>query len=150
MMASFSAFGGNLPSIALIFWNGLSCVTVSPRTVSMFFSPIFVCCSGDLGVHLLLGGRGGISGFEVIWCSQPFQYFRWDRLCINTVSSIWYMFQNDGTQDLFSFLAVCWKPSFAQFVLLTISVPVCILYVEACTMGYRVDSEVHLQTNEDL
>ena len=31
--------------------------------------------------------------------------------------------------DLFSFLAVCWKPSFAQFILcfLTISVPVCFL-----------------------
>ena len=49
---------------------------------------MFVCCSGDLSVHLLQGGRGGISGSEVVSCSHPFQYFRWHRLCINTVSSI--------------------------------------------------------------
>ena len=30
------------------------------------FSPMFVFCSGDLVVHLLQGGRGGISGSEVI------------------------------------------------------------------------------------
>ena len=58
-------------------------------------------------------------------------------------------FQNYGTQDLFSFLAVGWKPSFAQFLLyfLTISVPVGFLKVEAGTMRYRV--EFHLQTNDD-
>ena len=50
-------------------------------------SPMFVCCSGDLVVHLLQGGRGGISGSEVVTCSHPFQYFSWNRLCINTVSS---------------------------------------------------------------
>ena len=33
--------------------------------------------------------------------------------------------------------------------LLTIAVTVCFLKVEAGMMGYRVDSEVHLQTNED-
>ena len=81
---------------------------------------MFVCCSGDLRFHLLQGGRGGISGSEVVSCSYHFQYFRWNRLCINTVSSRRYMsgccFQKDGTQDLFSFLAVCWKPSFAQFI----------------------------------
>ena len=32
-------------------------------------SPMFVCCSDDLGVHLLQGGRGGISGSEVVSCS---------------------------------------------------------------------------------
>ena len=60
-------------------------------------------------------------------------------------------FPNDGTQDLFSLLLVCWKPSFAQFVLYlrTISVTVCLLLVEADTMGYRVHSEVHLKTNKD-
>ena len=29
-------------------------------------SPTFVCCPGDLVVHLLQGGRGGISGSEVV------------------------------------------------------------------------------------
>ena len=32
------------------------------------------CCSGDLVVHLLKGGRGGISGSEIVSCSHPFQY----------------------------------------------------------------------------
>ena len=36
---------------------------------------MFVCCSGDLIVHLLWGWRGGIFGSEVISCSHPFQYF---------------------------------------------------------------------------
>ena len=44
MMASFSAFGGDFPSIALIvlhsLWKGLSCGPVSPRTVSIFFSDV--------------------------------------------------------------------------------------------------------------
>ena len=40
--------------------------------------------------------------------------------------------------------------SFSQFILylLTISVPVCFLQGEVGTMGYGVDNEVHLQTNE--
>ena len=49
------------------------------------------------------------------------------------------------------FLTVNLKPSFALtfLYLLTISVPVFLLYVEAVRMGYMVDSEVHLQPNED-
>ena len=49
-----------------------------------------------------------------------------------------------------SSLAVGWKPSFAQLVfnLSTVSVPVFRFQVDAGTM-YRVDSDVHLQTNED-
>ena len=50
-------------------------------------SPVFICSSGDLVVHLLQGGRGGISGSEVVSCSHPFQYFRWNRFRINTVLS---------------------------------------------------------------
>ena len=42
-------------------------------------SLMFVCCFGDLVVHLLQGGRGGISGAEVVSCSHHFQYFRWKR-----------------------------------------------------------------------
>ena len=73
-------------------------------------SPMFVCSSRDLVVHLLQGGRGWISRSEVVSCSHLFQYFRWNWFRINTVSSRGYMsrccFHNDGTQDLFSFLAV--------------------------------------------
>ena len=49
------------------------------------------------------------------------------------------------------FLAVDRKPSFAQFVfnLSTVSVPVFLFQVDAGTMLYRVDSDVHLQINED-
>ena len=39
-------------------------------------SPVLSCSSGDLVVHLLQGGRGGNSGYEVVSCSHPFQYFR--------------------------------------------------------------------------
>ena len=54
-------------------------------------------------------------------------------------------FQNDGTQDLFSFLAVGWMGSLAHLVLnlLTISVPVVLLYVEAAAMTYKIYSVVH-------
>ena len=41
--------------------------------LSPCFSPMFVCCSGNLVVHLLQDGRGGISKFEVISCPHPFQ-----------------------------------------------------------------------------
>ena len=54
-------------------------------------SPVFICSSDDLVVHLLQGGRGGISGSEVVSCSHPFQYFRLNWLRINTVSSRGYM-----------------------------------------------------------
>ena len=72
-------------------------------------------------------------------------------LClVNTVSFISLGFKNDGTQDLFCFLAVGWKPSFAQRVLYlsTVSVPICPFQVDAGTMLYRVDSYAHLQSNE--
>ena len=64
---------------------------------------------------------------------------------------MWCCFQNEGTHNIVSFLAVGWKSSFAHVVLylLTIWVPVCLLLVEAVTMGYRVDSEFNLKTNED-
>ena len=66
MMALFSAFGGDFPSIALIVLHslkGLTCSPVSPRTVSMFV--VLVC-------HLLQGGHGRISRSEVIACSHIF------------------------------------------------------------------------------
>ena len=64
---------------------------------------------------------------------------------------VYCCFNNDGTQDLFSFLAVGRKPYFAQLVfhLSTLSVPVCFFQVNAGTMFYRVESNVHLQTNDD-
>ena len=73
-------------------------------------SPMFVCSSGDLVVHRLQGRLGWISRSEVVSYSHLFQYFRWNWFRINTVSSRGYMsrccFQNDGIQNLFSFLAV--------------------------------------------
>ena len=113
VMASFSAFGGDLPFIAFIVLHSLegSVLWSSVSTNCLHvFSSMFVCSSGDLVVHLLQGGRGWISISEVVSCSHLFQYFRWNWFRINTVSSRGYMsrccFQNDGTQDLFSFLAV--------------------------------------------
>ena len=53
-------------------------------------------------------------------------------------------FKNNGTQDLFSFLAVSRKQSFAQLVfnLSTVSVPVCIfrLMLVRCCIGVIVTS----------
>ena len=51
-------------------------------------SPVFICSSGNLVVHLLQGGLGGISGSDVVSCSHPFHYFCWNWFRINTVSSI--------------------------------------------------------------
>ena len=34
--------------------------------LSLCVSPMFVCCSGDLVIHLCQGGRGGISGCLVL------------------------------------------------------------------------------------
>ena len=91
VMASFSALGNDFPSIALIvlhslegsvLWSSVStnCLhelsTNCLHELSPCVSPMFVCCSGDLGIHLLQGGRDGISGSEVVSCSHPFQYFR--------------------------------------------------------------------------
>ena len=55
------------------------------------------------------------------------------------------------TRNIFSFLSVGRKPSFAQLVfhISTVSVTVCLFQVNAGTMLYWVDSDVHLQTNED-
>ena len=101
MMASFSV---KIPNSSPQF--GRVCIVVQCRhELPPCVSLMFVCCSGDLVVHLLQGGRGVISGSEVVSCSHPFQYFCWNRLCIDTVSSR--------------------------------------------LMGYGVDSEVHLQTNEN-
>ena len=113
-MASFSAFGGDLLYIALIVLHELSpCL-----------SPMFIWCFGDLVVYLFQGRRGRISRSEIISCSHLFQYIWWDWLCIETVSSrvymVWCCVQKDGTQDLFSLLAVGWKLSLSSY-LLTIS-----------------------------
>ena len=60
-------------------------------------------------------------------------------------------FKNNGTQDLFSFLVVSWKPSFAQLVfnLSTVSFPVYLFQVDAGTLLYRGDCDVHMKSNED-
>ena len=65
VMASFSAFqlGRICPMVQCL-----------PK-LSPCVSPVLICSSGDLVVHLLQGGRGGISGSEVVSCSHPFQFF---------------------------------------------------------------------------
>ena len=77
-MASFSVFGSDLPPIALIVIHSLEesvlCSSVSTNCLRCF-PPMFFCCSGDIVVHLLHGGRGWISRSEFISCSHPFQYF---------------------------------------------------------------------------
>ena len=62
-----------------------------PYKQSPCISPMLVCCSGDLVVHLLQGGRGGISRPEDISCFHAFQYFCWGRFCITTLSSRGYI-----------------------------------------------------------
>ena len=111
----------------------MSCGPVSPRAVSMFFSDVrflvlvissFICCRvGEVGSLDLRSSRALIvsnisarTGYVLTLC-RP-EGIRCDAV-----------FRMMVTQDLFSFLAVCWNPSFAQFILdlPTISVPVCFL-----------------------
>ena len=87
-------------------WFAVYCLDSSPQfgrvypvvqclhELSPCISPMFVCCSGDLIVHLLQRRRCGISGSEVVSCSHPFQYFHWNRICINTVLSRGYIFSS--------------------------------------------------------
>ena len=93
VMASFLAFGGDLPYIAFIVLHSLegSVLWSSVSTNCPCVSPVFICSSGDLAVHLLQGGRGGIARSDVVSCSHPFQYFHWNWFRINTVSSREYM-----------------------------------------------------------
>ena len=73
-MASFSSFGGDFPSIAFIVLQfGRICPMVQClHRLSPCVSPVFSCSSGDLVVHLLQDGRGGISGSEAVSCSHPY------------------------------------------------------------------------------
>ena len=131
MMASFSAFGGDFPSIALIVLHSLEGFVLG-SSVSTNCLHVFLRCSFVVLVisSFICCRAGAVGSLDLRYY---FQYFHWYRLCINTVSSRCYMplwcVQNDGTHDLFAFLGVCWKPSFAQFILylVTISVPVCFL-----------------------
>ena len=64
MIASFSAFGVDLPSIALIVLHSFCriCLVIQRlNKLSPLLSFMFVRCSGDLIVHLWQGGRGWIS-----------------------------------------------------------------------------------------
>ena len=63
MIASFSALGVDLPSIALIVLHSFVKSVLwskSPQTVSTFVLCTFVRYSGDLIVHPLQGGRGSL------------------------------------------------------------------------------------------
>ena len=53
--------------------------------LSPLLSFMFVRYSSDLIVHLLQGGRGRVSGSEVISCSHIFQYLCWNRLWCSMV-----------------------------------------------------------------
>ena len=85
MIASFSAMGVDLRSIALIVLHSFvgSVLRSNVSTNCLHFC----LYSGDLIVHLLQGGRGRVSGSEVISCYHLFQYLCWNRLCIESVSS---------------------------------------------------------------
>ena len=117
--------------------------------LSPLLSFMFDRYSGDLIVYLLEGGQGRVSGADLS------QYLCWNLLCVESVSSRGYVvsccFKNDGTQDLFSFLAVGRKLYFAQIVfnLSTVSAAVCLFHVDTGTMLWRVDSDCYLQTKED-
>ena len=100
MIASFSTFGGDLPFIALtvlrslegsVLWSSVSTNCLHELSPCFFSDVRWLVNSGDLVVHLLQGGRDVISESEVVSCSHSVQYFRWNRLCINTVSSSWNM-----------------------------------------------------------
>ena len=153
-----SAVGDYLLSIALIVLHSLegSVVRSSVPTncLHMFLRcsfvvlviSAFICCrAGEVGSldlrssrALIISNISAATGSVLIRC-------RPEGICRDAA------FRRMVRKIFSPFLAVCWKPSFAQFMLylLTISVPVCFLLVEAGTMGYVVDSEVYLQTNED-
>ena len=76
-MASFSAFGGDLPYITLIVLHSLEGSVLCLHELSPCVSLMFLC-SGDLVVHLLQGGRGVITGSEIVSCCHLFQYFLWN------------------------------------------------------------------------
>ena len=94
MMASFSAFGDDFPSIALIVLHSLE-GAVLWSSVSTNYLHVFLRCSFVvLVISSFICCRArevGSLGTEVISCSHYFQYFRWDRFCIDTVSSRGYM-----------------------------------------------------------
>ena len=102
VMDSFSAFGGDLPSIAFIvlhslersvLWSSVStkCLHVFLRCsfVVLVISSFICCRAGEVGSLDLRSSRA---------------------LILSNISAGVYMscccFQNDGTQDLFSFLVV--------------------------------------------
>ena len=135
MVASFSAFASDLPSIALIVLHSLEgsvmWSSVSTNCLHAFLRCSFVvlvilsfsgCTAGKVGsldlkssCGLILSNISAATSSVLVRCHP-------EGIC-----------RDDGTQDLFSFFVVCWKPSFAQFILYLL------------TMGYRVDSKVHLQ-----
>ena len=51
--------------------------------LSSLLSFMFICCSGNLIVHLWQGGRGWISWSEIISCSHLSQYLCWNWLCVD-------------------------------------------------------------------
>ena len=106
----------------------------------------FICCrAGEVGSLDLRSSRALIfsnisagTGSVLIRC-RPEGICRDAafRMMVRKIFSPFWQF--DGSRLLLSLSSY----------LLTISVPVCFLKVEAGTMGYGVDSMVHLQTNED-
>ena len=56
--------------------------------LSLLLSSVFVRYSGNRIVHLWQGGQGRASGSEIISCSHLFQYLCWNRLCVDSVSSV--------------------------------------------------------------
>ena len=155
VMASFSAFGGGFPSIALIVLHSLEgsvlWCSVSTNCPHVFLRCLFVilvissfiCCrTGEVGSLDLRSSRAFIlsnisagTGRVLIRC-RPEGICRDVRMMVRKIFSPFWQFVE-------SHLAQC------ILYLLTISVTVFFFKFEAGTMGYGVDSEVHLQTNVD-
>ena len=145
MMASFSAFGSDFPSIALIvlhslegsdLWSSVSMNCLRCSFVVLVISSFICCIAGELGSLDLRSSRALIfsnmsarTGSVLRGCRPEDRWYARSFLLFG------------------SWMEAVFCP--AVLHLLTISVPVGLLKDEAGTIMYRVDSEVHPKTKED-
>ena len=137
VMALFSAFGRDFPTIALI---------VSPRTVSMFFSDVrFICCrAGEVGSLDLRLSRALILSHistgtgsvlircrpEGICCDAAF------RMTVRKIFSHFWQFVGSRLFSVCPFISLRYRSQFAIRKLKRVRLDIGLI--------------VHLQTNEDL
>ena len=101
---------------------------------------MFVCYSGDLIVHLWQGGRGRVSGSEVISCSHL------SNISVGAGSVLSRCRPEGMWCDVA--LRMMARKIFSPFWQLG-GIRL-LLNLSSISLLYRVDSDVHLQTNEDL